>query len=158
MPAWLTEGRGVAAVVIAVALAFVAGSFAMPIGTLLAPGPGLVPLFLGSVTLVAMIASLLMPEADAATVNEAAEPEAQERGLPRVPVILGVLALCLLGFESIGYVPMLFMSSLALLYFLERQSLVLSLVVSLILSAGLFFLFERVLYVTLPRGLLELVL
>lgn len=162
MPGWMTETRAVAALIVVAALVFIIGSFAIPIGSLLAPGPGLVPLFLGCATLVAMIASLIFPEGPAPAVEiepDAAPaepvPAGPEPWLPRVPVILAMLGLLLLGFERIGFVISVFVANLVLLYFLERRSLFASLTVSLLLSAGLFILFDRVLHVTLPHGLLE---
>ncbi|MDP2411523.1 MAG: tripartite tricarboxylate transporter TctB family protein [Pseudolabrys sp.] len=157
----LMEARAVAASLVVVALIFVAGSFAIPIGTLLAPGPGLVPLILGCAMLAAMAASIavdrLKPLFDEETASGADDTGGQESraGLPRVPVILAVIGLTVLGFEPVGFVPTIFIGSLTLLYGLERRSLLISLAVSIILSVGLFLLFERVLYISLPRGLME---
>lgn len=155
------EAKAVAASLVVASLIFIAGSFAIPIGTLLAPGPGLVPLILGSAMLAAMIASIaadrLTPAVEEEAATDAADTveQASHARLPRVPVILAMLGLCLLSFERAGFVPAIFVSSFLLLYVLERRSLSMSLAVSLILSAGLFLLFERVLHITLPRGLLE---
>jgi hypothetical protein len=65
------------------------------------------------------------------------------------------LGLIILAFERAGFMLTLLGGSFLLLWFVERRPLVLSLIISLVLSGGLYFLFSKLLYVNLPAGWLE---
>ena len=150
----------VSGVIAAAALIVIYGSLKMPMGTILTPGAGLVPLLLGCGTLVLAIAAIVGPEP--ATAEGASGPEAEgadqpddPRKVPRPLLITLVLALIILAFDRAGFILSVLCGLFILLRFVERRPLVLSLMISLVLSVGLYLLFSKFLYVNLPRGWLE---
>jgi putative tricarboxylic transport membrane protein len=154
----------VSVAIAAVAIFFIYGSLKMPIGTVLFPAAGMVPLLLGCGTLVLAIAAIVAP--DSTTVEgapgsegEYAETEDQAddgRKVPRQLLIMIVLGLVILAFEPAGFVLSMFCGTFILLFFIERKPLLLSLIVSLALSGGLYLLLSKLLYVDLPSGWLGL--
>ena len=144
----------------AAAVVFIYGSLKMPMGTVLTPAAGLVPLLLGCGTLLLAIVALVSPEpatpAGAPGPDvEGEDPPADARKVPRPLLIMIVLGLIILAFERAGFMLTLLGGSFLLLWFVERRPLALSLIISLVLSGGLYFLFSKLLYVNLPAGWLE---
>jgi hypothetical protein len=138
-------------------------------------GPGLMPMVcgLGLVVLGAMIAVTSRPAGREVTAAEAAvvtptEGEAVEQAageLPHVPLevhhpahpwlILGATAAALALAPLIGLIPALALMSLVLLRFVERESWVLSVAVAAGLLVGSWLVFEELLEVNVPWGVLE---
>ena len=152
--------RLVAIVIAAVALIFIYGSLKMPMGTVLTPAAGLVPLLLGCGTLVLAIVAIVSPEPAEAEGTISPEAEAQDqpdesRKVPRPLLIMIVLGLIIFAFDRAGFILSLLCGLFILLRFVERRPLVLSLMISLVLSVGLYLLFSKFLYVNLPGGWLE---
>jgi hypothetical protein len=151
----------VVSVIIAVAaLMFIYGSLQMPIGTILTPAAGLVPLLLGCGTLVMAIVAIVAPEPTAAEDSPGPEAEGEDqtndgRKVPRPLLIMIVLGLIIFAFERAGFLLALFGGTFLLLRWVERRPLLLSLLISVVLSGGLYLLFSKVLYVNLPGGWLE---
>lgn len=152
------------------ALVLVYGSLKMPLGTILKPAAGLVPLLLGCGALLLAIVAIVIPEPEAAEDDSGLENESpgcespgcknkdqpnDARKVPRPLLIMIVLGLIIFAFERAGFILSLLSGSFLLLRFVERRPLVLSLVVSLVLSGGLYLLFSKLLYVNLPSGWLE---
>jgi len=142
------------------AVLFIYGSLKMPLGTLLTPAAGLVPLLLGCATLVLAIFAIVAPEPTAT--EDALGPKAEGKDAPgesgKVPrplLIMIVLGLIIFGLERAGFRLTILSGSFILLRFVERRPLVQSLLISLTLSGGLYYLFSRLLYVNLPGGWLE---
>jgi len=147
----------VALVIAAVALIFIYGSLKMPLGTVLTPAAGLVPLLLGGGALVLAIVAMVSPEPARGQASAISGGKGQD-GAGRVPRplrIMIVLGAMIFAFERAGFILSLLFGSFVLLRFVEKKPLLLSLVISLALSGGLYFLFSRVLYVNLPSGWLE---
>jgi len=148
----------VALVIAAVALIFICGSLKMPLGTVLTPAAGLVPLLLGGGALVLAIVAMVSPEPARGQASAISGGKGQDGGAGRVPRplrIMIVLGAMIFAFERAGFILSLLFGSFVLLRFVEKKPLLLSLVISLALSGGLYFLFSRVLYVNLPSGWLE---
>lgn len=142
------------------AVLFICGSLKMPMGTVLTPAAGLVPLLLGCATLVLAIVVIVAPEP--ATAEDALGPKAEgedqpdeSRRVPRPLLIMIVLGLIIFGLERAGFMLTMLSGSFLLLRFVERRPLVQSLMISLVLAGGLYFLFSKLLYVNLPSGWLE---
>jgi hypothetical protein len=151
------QAKLVSAAIAAVGLFIIYGSLQMPIGTVLVPAAGMVPLLLGCGTFVLAIVATVSPESAAAedAPGPEAEGEDQEndgRKVPRPLLIMIVLALVILAFEPAGFVLSLLCGSFILLYFVEKRPLLLSLIVSVGLSGGLYLLLSKILYVDLPGG------
>jgi len=150
----------VSVVLAAAAIVFIHGSLKMPLGTVLTPAAGMVPLLLGCAALVLAIVVIVSPEPP--TGEGAFGPEAEDQGppagarkVPRPLLIMVVLGLMIFAFERAGFILSLLVGTFILLHFVEKRPLVLSLVISLVLSGGLYFLFSKLLYVNLPGGWLE---
>ena len=142
------------------AVLFIYGSLKMPLGTLLTPAAGLVPLLLGCATLVLAIVAILAPEPAPAEdalgpKAEGEDPPGKSGKVPRALLIMIVLGLIIFGLERAGFRLTILSGSFILLRFVERRPLVQSLLISLTLSGGLYYLFSRLLYVNLPGGWLE---
>ncbi len=144
----------------AAALGIVYGSLRMPMGSVLAPGAGLVPFLLAGAAFVLAIVAAVLPEP--ATTKAGSDPKAEGEdqpekasAVPRPLLIMIVLGLVIFGFERAGFMLSLLGGLFILLWFVERRPLALSLSLSLSLSVGLYFLFSKFLYVSLPAGWLE---
>ncbi len=150
----------VSVVIAAVALIFIYGSMKMPMGTLLTPAAGLVPLLLGCGALLLAVIAIISPEpaageAASGSDDEEEGPADKIRKLPRPLLIMIVLGLMIFAFERAGFILSLLGGTFILLRFVEKKPLILSLAVSLVLSGGLYYLFAKLLYVNLPGGWLE---
>jgi hypothetical protein len=66
-----------------------------------------------------------------------------------------VLGLIIFGLERAGFMLTMLSGSFLLLRFVERRPVIPSLMISLVLAGGLYFLFSKLLYVNLPSGWLE---
>jgi len=160
MPLRPVYAKLVSVVIAATAIIFIHGSLKMPLGTVLTPAAGLVPLLLGCGALVLAVVAIVSPEPAAPERASSPEAEAQDqpeasRKVPRPLLIMIVLGLIILAFERAGFILSLLGGSFILLRFIERRPLVLSLIISLVLSGGLYLLFSKFLYVNLPAGWLD---
>jgi putative tricarboxylic transport membrane protein len=150
----------VSAAIAVAALVFIYGSLKMPMGTILTPAAGLVPLLLGCGTLALAIVTILGKEPaaaeDASGLEDEGGDQANEgRKAPRPLLIMIVLGLIIFAFERAGFIVSLMGGSFLLLRFVEKKPFVLSFIISLVLSGGLYLLFTKLLYVSLPGGWLE---
>jgi putative tricarboxylic transport membrane protein len=173
---WLSAAT--AAVVTFVGAAALIGARTYPYWTPLGPGPGFFPRWLGGLLIVcglAWMAQLLRaaraeeatsthagneggaggaadsaaPVADAMAVHD---DEAPEYSLPTVVAI--VVSLCVLAasLEVLGYQLAMFLFVLFHLLVLGRRRLLLSLILALVSSVGVFVVFTRFLTVPLPAS------
>lgn len=147
------------------ALVFIYGSLKMPLGTVLTPAAGLVPLLLGCGTLLLAIVTIVSPEPAVAEDDPGPESESNEterkdqpydrRWLPRPLLIMVVLGMIIFAFERAGFILSMLGGCFLILRVVERRPLISSLLISLVLSGSLYLIFSKVLYVTLPGGWLE---
>jgi len=130
-----------------IGIGFTVGAVQLQIGKPTEPQPGFFP-FLGGVILVILSALFLFQARLGRT------EEARAFGKLRGPVIVVVgLILYVAGLESLGYVVATALLSALILRVLETKFRVL-IPVSLLLAVGSYILFDRLLGVTLPGGLL----
>lgn len=166
---WLSTGSAV--VVTLVGAAALIGSRTYPYWTPLGPGPGFFPRWLGGILIVGgllWMAQLVRaaraadaghgttgPDHAGASVADAMlvpEEDAPEYSLPTVLAI--VVSLCVLAatLEVLGYQLAMFLFVLFHLLVLGRRRLLLSLVLALVCSVGVFVVFTRFLTVPLPAS------
>jgi putative tricarboxylic transport membrane protein len=171
-----------AAVVTFVGAAALIGSRTYPYWTPLGPGPGFFPRWLGGLLIVCglawMVQLLRAARAERATWKDAGseegagdtadsaapvsdamvvpEEDAPEYSLPTVVAI--VVSLCVLAatLEVLGYQLAMFLFVLFHLLVLGRRRLLLSLVLALVSSVGVFVVFTRFLTVPLPASSIPL--
>jgi putative tricarboxylic transport membrane protein len=167
--AWLSAGSAV--VVAVVGAAALVGARSYPYWTPLGPGPGFFPRWLGGMLVVGgliWLAQLLRAARAAhagpagtdtagsgASVTDAMvvpDDDAPEYSLPTVAAI--VVSLCVLAatLELLGYQLAMFVFVLFHLLVLGRRRLLLSLVLALVCSVGVFVVFTRFLTVPLPAS------
>jgi putative tricarboxylic transport membrane protein len=145
-----------AAVVTLVGAAALIGSRSYPYWTPLGPGPGFFPRWLGGLLLVCGLAWLVQvlraARAEKADAMVVPEDEAPDYSLPMVVAI--VVSLCVLAatLELLGYQLAMFLFVLFHLLVLGRRRLLLSLVLALVSSVGVFVVFTRFLTVPLPAS------
>lgn len=110
------------------------------------PRPGFMPLIYG-LLLVGLSSAILVQQFLAA-------PDApdQQEPIGKPLMILGSVALALLGLETAGFGPSIFVSLLLLLLVVERRTWLASLLVSAAVPACLILLFHYFLGVPLPAG------
>lgn len=135
------EYRIVGIGVVLVAAIFVMGALAMPIGSPLSPGAGLVPLTLGSAMLLAGAAVLILPRG---TLEE------HDRPTWTVWTILAVLAASIFIFEHVGFAATTFLATSMFLIVVERRPIATSLLMAVLLSGGGYLIFQKLLAVDLP--------
>lgn len=131
-----------------IALVFMIGAIRLRIGTITEPQPGFFP-FLGGIVLMILSGILLLQGW-----------RGQSRGTEALGEIWGPMILVLglvfyaTAFEIAGYVIVTTIISAIVLRVLETKSLWVLTVTSLILGFGSYFLFDRLLGVPLPVGIL----
>jgi putative tricarboxylic transport membrane protein len=135
---------GIALFVLAAALAWEAGK--LPMGSLADPGPGFLPLAL-AIALAAFAILIFAFDRTSRPWSELEWPEA-----PRALGILAATAFAAYALERLGYRLAIFLVGAFLLLGLERKGLLASLIGSLALSFGTYYLFSTLLKVPLPLG------
>ena len=140
-------GIGVGICFLGIGIGFTIGAIRLQIGKPTEPQPGFFP-FLGGVILIVLSAIFLFQAQLGRT------GETQAFGKLRSPgiVVLGLI-LYVAGLEPLGYIVATALLSAAVLRVLETKFRVLF-PVSLLLAIGSYILFDRLLGVTLPGGLL----
>jgi putative tricarboxylic transport membrane protein len=152
-------GLVTAALVTVVGVAAAVGSKALRLWTALGPGPGFFPLCLGVLLAVLgsawFVAQLRANRSRVAVVPgepETDEDEVPEYSLPTVVAILASLCALAATLEVLGYQLAMFLFLLFHLLVLGRRRLLLSLVIALVGSVGVFVAFTRLLGVPLPAA------
>ena len=130
-----------------IGIGFMIGAIRLQIGKPTEPLPGFFP-FLGGVILIVLSAIFLFQAQLGRTGETRAFGKLRSPGI----VVLGLI-LYVAGLEPLGYVIATALLSAAVLRVLETKFRVL-LPVSLLLAVGSYILFDRLLGVTLPGGLL----
>jgi putative tricarboxylic transport membrane protein len=142
---------GVAAI-IATGAAFVGFALKdLPLGTIDNPGPAVMPLMLGSLTILFALWSLTTG-ASGLIASSGDEDAADPGGLPHPARVIAAMVVAAIALGPLGYR----LTILALLVFflalVERKALVPALLVSFALSFGSHALFQNVLKLQLPAG------
>lgn len=142
----LTTDRVAGVALVLVALLALADSRGLPLGTVRNPGPAYVPVLLACGLL--LLGVLIGARGGRA-------PRLGAVGWDEWRQALAIVAVCTFaawGLERLGYRLTVTASLLVLLGLVERKGPVLTILVSLALAFGTFFLFATVLRTSLPRG------
>lgn len=139
------EHRAISIMIFLFSVAFAVGALTMPMGTVRAPGPGLVPLILSLATavtsgVVALFSYPKEPDTEDSFEKEFVKP------LSIAIILAGIIAV----FESAGYLASIFVGAFLVLKVLEKMSLIKSLIIAFVLCLSSYLLFARVLGVSLP--------
>jgi putative tricarboxylic transport membrane protein len=132
---------------LAVGIAFVVNAVKLKIGVPTEPQPGFFPFFDGIILIV--LSALFLVQAWRGRVGDS--PAFGKVGAPFIVVLTLILYVATL--ETLGYIIATAILSAVVLRVMETKPLVLVLV-SLILAVVSYLLFDRLLGVTLPRGLM----
>jgi putative tricarboxylic transport membrane protein len=143
---WLTTDRWAGIVLAAVALFVLWESRRIPFGTVMEPGPGVVPALLAAILLVCSLAVVAAG---------AAAPRVDALGWPEwrhAAAILGTCAFMALALERLGYRLTMILALLGLVRLVERKGWIVAAVFAVGFSLGSYFLFNTLLRVPMPRG------
>jgi putative tricarboxylic transport membrane protein len=143
---WLTTDRWAGLVLAAVAIFVLWESRAIPFGTVMEPGPGIVPALLAGILLVCSLA-VIAGGAGAPRVTAL-----DWSGWRHAAAILGTCAFMALALERLGYRLTMILALLGLLRLVERKRWVVAAAFAVGFSLGSHFLFNTLLRVQMPRG------
>ncbi len=124
------------------------GAVKLRVGTATEPQPGFFP-FVGGTLLIILSAILLLKAFRGTSVGTKAFGE-----LRRPAILIGAMIGYVLILDRVGYVLATILLSAVILHILETKSWWVLTAVSLVLSVGSYVLFDRLLGVTLPGGIL----
>lgn len=133
-----------------VGVAYTIGATRYPVGTLVAPGPGLFPLLAGLTMTIASAVALVTERRAASAVPEPVGPLFR-----RVPILVAVLAGYAILLKPLGFLVASTALVALVLVVLGRRPLSAAVATAIALSAGAYLTF-RLLGVPLPPGLLGL--
>jgi hypothetical protein len=142
----LSTDRAAGGVLVLIGLVALWQSLAFPLGTLWRPGPGYMPVVL-AVVLVAFGLLLVAFGGRGLALGDVGWGEWRH-----AVAIFGVCAFVALALERLGFRLTMAAALLFLLGVVERRGLVQTLVLTVVLAAGFFHLFNTTLRVPLPRG------
>jgi putative tricarboxylic transport membrane protein len=142
----LTIDRAAGAALVVIGLATVWESRQYPLGSLHRPGPSYMPVIL-ALTLIAFGLVLAAMGARSGRLRDVRWPEWRH-----AVAIFAACAFAAWGLERLGYRVTVALVLLFLLGVLERQGLVVTALMTVVVAAGSFFLFDTLLGVPLPRG------
>ncbi|MBA4422087.1 MAG: hypothetical protein C0390_03160 [Syntrophus sp. (in: bacteria)] len=133
-------------------------SVQLPMGRWNEPGPGVFPFALSLLLLVSGAAWFIRGKR---RVKEEGEGENADRyafikNLATPLKIVGLTALLILAFNSVGYLAAASLYIFVLLFWVSRYRVVVSILLALSIGIGSWYFFEKVLAVQLPRGVLFL--
>ncbi len=142
----MTTDRAAGATLVLIGLVTIWQSRAFPLGSLHRPGPAYMPVLLAILLIIFGIAVFAMG-ARARRVVEVGWEEWRH-----AIAIFGACAFAAWGLERIGYRLTMAAVLAFLLLVLERKGWVISLVLTVVMAWGSFYLFDTFLKVPLPRG------
>jgi len=146
----MTTDRAAGATLVLIGLVTIWQSRAMPLGSLHRPGPAYMPVVLAVLLIVFGVAVFAM---GSRAQSLAAVGWHEWR---HAVAIFGACAFAAWGLERLGYRITIAVVLGFLLLVLERRGLVLGLALTLAMAWGSFYVFDTLLRVPLPRGLLGL--
>jgi putative tricarboxylic transport membrane protein len=127
---------------------FAVGGVALKLGTLMEPGPGFFPFF-GGIILDIVVALLFF---------QTYRLQGEGKGDPRMflgpLMVIAALFFALAIFERLGYIVAMAIVSLTILYVLKAKPLWLAIVVSILFAGSSYLIFDYLLSVPLPLGIL----
>jgi hypothetical protein len=126
-----------------------------PIGSLVEPGPGFLPLGLG-ILLILLSLIVLFGTRKSSPTAKGPSPSSAGGGWKKVAYTVLVLVLAAFFFEKVGYLITFFLLVMLLMAGAGRQSWKRILLVALLSAAGVYLVFVLLLEQPLPRGILRL--
>ena len=128
-------------------------SLKMPIGTFRMGGPGLFPLCLGIILMILSGTFILKTcfQGKNKQLKKATSIESSPSPVPLV-LFLGTMVLAALFFNTLGYPLVSFLLMLSLLRILGVKRWNLNVLISVVTSAGSYFLFVQWLNIPMPKG------
>jgi putative tricarboxylic transport membrane protein len=128
-------------------------SLRMPIGTFRMGGTGLFPLCLGIILMIlsGVFISKIFFQAKAEQAKKGASIESSKSPIQLI-LFLGTMALATLFFNKFGYPLVSFLLMLSLLRILGMKRWGLNILISVVTSAGSYFLFVQWLNIPMPKG------
>ena len=142
----MTTDRVAGATLVLIGLITIRESRAFPLGSLHRPGPAYMPVLLAGLLIVFGIAVFAMG---------AKAPRMSTVGWHEWRHAIAIFAACAFaawGLERLGYILTMGIVLAFLLLVLERKTIVVSLIVTIVMAWGSFYLFDRLLKVPLPRS------
>jgi len=138
-------------VILAFGIVALAGSVQLGFGSLSQPGAGLFPFFAGLMIVIAAPIAIAN-----AIVRRESESELilKKNGLRTLGVMIAVFAAWILAMPTLGYVAVTFAAVLVLARLLGLEGWLKPLALSVATALATYVLFDRLLYLDLPRGLL----
>lgn len=122
------------------------------------PGPGVFPFTLSILLLVSGVSWFILGRRKAG--GESREEQSGWRDMARAlstPVkIIGLTALLILTFNSVGYLVASALYLFVLLFWVSRYRIIVSILLALSISVGSWYFFQKILSVQLPKGLFYL--
>lgn len=143
----LEAGFGTLMVLAGVAIAAVSVDYGF--GSIARPGPGLYPFFVG-----AMIAAFALWSLISTLRHVPAEATLDRAGAAQLVLIVAVFCFWIVAMPLLGYVVVTLLSTYALRKFMRLEGWRPPLALSTGTALFLYLLFERWLYIDLPRGIL----
>jgi len=138
-------------VILAFGIVALAGSVQLGFGSLSQPGAGLFPFFAGLMIVIAAPIAIAN-----SIVRRESESELilKKNGLRTLGVMIAVFAAWILAMPTLGYVAVTFAAVLVLARLLGLEGWLKPLALSVATALATYVLFDRLLYLDLPRGLL----
>jgi putative tricarboxylic transport membrane protein len=129
-------------------------SYRMGIGSLRMPGPGFIIFW--SAAAVGVMAIVVVVRAWASGDKGKSEaPIFEKKNLPKIGLVVLFLFLYAFFMESLGFIPVTLLLFILLLGWIERKNWLLVGVVSILVTAIAYFIFDVWLQTQLPAGLLQ---
>ncbi len=136
-------------ILILIGAGVIVGALKLRVGSATEPQPGFFP-FVGGVLLLVLSSVLLVQALRGRGIGSRAFGE-----LRRPAILIAAMVVYVIILEGVGYVIATIILSAVILRILETKSWWALAVVSLVLSIGSYLLFDRLLGVTLPSGILR---
>jgi putative tricarboxylic transport membrane protein len=133
-------------------------SIQLPMGRWNEPGPGVFPITLSILLLISGVSWFIVGKRGAK--GESQEKKADRRDIIKslsTPLkIVGITALLILVFNSVGYLVAASLYLFILLFWVSRYRIIASFLLAVSIGIGSWYFFEKLLAVQLPRGFLFL--
>ena len=138
-------------VVLLFSILLMVGSWQMPASATFGPGAGFLPFWLGA--LLALLSFLLVVNAFRQPAVSGAKPIFPSgRTLLRLGAVIAGLTVYILALETLGFLVCTGLLTAYLLGFVEREKWYMTVLVAVLNSAGLYFVFQVLLGVNLPAN------
>jgi putative tricarboxylic transport membrane protein len=133
-------------------------SIQLPMGKWNEPGPGVFPITLSILLLVSGVSWFILGKRKAEEKRQEVKADWREivNDLSTPLKIVGITALFVLAFNSVGYLAASSLYIFALLFVVSRYRVIVSILLAVSIGIGSWYFFQKVLAVQLPKGFLFL--